>query len=269
MIAHLPAPTVAWGAWHGGRVSTRATCVLAPNAGPMTLDGTNTWVLREPASEQVVVVDPGPLDAEHLDAVRAQAMAQGGRIALILLTHRHADHAESARHFSAQVGAPVRALGRGHHDLRDGDHLDVAGLEMAVVATPGHTSDSLSLVLPADEALVSGDTILGRGTTVVAWPDGSLHEYLDSLERLARLCEGGTVRRILPGHGPAIEDAAAMVTGYQSHRRERLEQVAAALAAGVRTPRAIVELVYADQPQSVWEAAEWSVRAQIEYLTHT
>jgi glyoxylase-like metal-dependent hydrolase (beta-lactamase superfamily II) len=232
----------------------------------MTLDGTNTWVLREPGRSGCVVVDPGPLDEGHLRAVLDIATADDGRVALTLLTHDHADHAEAATRFAELAGSRVRALGRGHADLEDGDRLDVDGLEVLVVQTPGHTADSLSFLLPAEGALLTGDTILGRGTTVVAWPDGALAAYLSSLERLARLTGSGEVTRILPGHGPDLPDAAAVVRYYLTHRAERLEQVRAAVAAGLRTPRAVVERVYADVPQSVWGAAELSVRAQLDYL---
>ena len=136
------------GGWAGGVVSERATCVLAPNPGPMTLDGTNTWVLAEPGSQECVVVDPGPLHEAHLAAVLDVVAARGLRVATTLLTHGHSDHAESAARFAELTGAPVRALGRGHDDLGDGDRVLVGGLELAVVATPGHTGDSLSFVRP-------------------------------------------------------------------------------------------------------------------------
>lgn len=262
----IPAPTAPYGQWFGGQVTARAHCVVAANPGPMTLDGTNTWLLREPGSGEVVVVDPGPLLPEHLRAVRQAAEHEDGRIVAVVLTHRHADHAESAAHFAAEVGVGVQALGGGQDALGDGEHLSVAGLEIVVAATPGHTSDSLSLLVPADGALVSGDTVLGRGTTVVAWPDGSLSDYLESLDRLGAECERSVLTTILPGHGPTVTDAAAMIRGYAQHRRARLEQVAQALELGITTPRDIVATVYADQPPSLWPAAELSVRAQLDYL---
>ena len=165
-------------------MTPRAHCVLAPNPGPMTLDGTNTWVLLEPGATEAVVVDPGPLDEAHLAAVLAVVADAGARVALTVLTHGHADHAEAVPRFTELTGAPVRAVGRGHDDLADGDVVRTGGLELRIVATPGHTSDSISLALPADHALLTGDTVLGRGTTVVAHPDGELDAYLDSLDRL-------------------------------------------------------------------------------------
>jgi glyoxylase-like metal-dependent hydrolase (beta-lactamase superfamily II) len=192
-------------------------------------------------------------------------------VAQTVLTHGHADHAEGASRFAELTGAPTRAVGRGHDDLADGDEVRVGGLELRVVATPGHTSDSLSFALPADHALLTGDTVLGRGTTVVAHPDGELAAYLGSLERIAALTGGGAVTSILPGHGPVVPDAAAMVAFYRLHRAERLQQVRQALAEGASEApdvvQAIVERVYADVPREVWPAAAQSVAAQLDYLS--
>ena len=258
------------GGWSGGPAGERAGCVLAPNPGPMTLDGTNTWLLAEPGSRVAVVVDPGPDDPSHLRAVLAAVNAQGRRVGLVLLTHGHPDHAAGARRFAELTGVGVRALDPAHRlggeGLADGDVLDVGGLLIQVVGTPGHTADSLSFLVAGDGSLLTGDTVLGRGTTVVAYPDGRLADYLDSLERLAALAAGGRVRRVLPGHGPVLDDPAGVLRGYLAHRRQRLDQVAAAVAAGDRTPQAVVASVYADVDRSLWPAAELSVRAQLDYL---
>ncbi|HSP60112.1 MAG TPA: MBL fold metallo-hydrolase [Ornithinimicrobium sp.] len=256
----------------------------------MTLEGTNTWVLGEPGATDVVVVDPGPADPGHLRAVLSHVARQGSRVALTLLTHGHADHAESAPRWAELTGAPVRAVGRGHDDLEPGERLDVGGLELLVVPTPGHTGDSVSFLLPAEQVLLTGDTVLGRGTTVVAYPDGDLTSYLHSLEQLSRLTGSGTVTSIAPGHGPVVPDAAGTVEFYLDHRRERLDQVRAAverladgtaarhgrqLGAGGRPPQGeegrdladlVVAEVYADVPQEVWPAARLSVLAQLDYL---
>jgi glyoxylase-like metal-dependent hydrolase (beta-lactamase superfamily II) len=256
--------------WRGGAFGERAVCVLAPNPSPMTLDGTNTWLLAEPGSSSCVVVDPGPDDAGHLAAVGTAAADAGVRIALVLLTHGHPDHAEGARRFATDAGVAVRALDPaqrlGSEGLAGGDVVEVDGLQLRVVPTPGHTADSLSFLLAADGGLLTGDTVLGRGTTVVAWPDGRLADYLESLERLASLAADGSVLRVLPGHGPVLDDPVAVLAYYRAHRQERLEQVAAAVAAGDRTAAQVVERVYADVDRSLWPAAELSVRAQLEYL---
>ncbi len=255
----------------GGPATPRAVCVLAPNPSPMTLDGTNTWLLSEPDSDLAVVVDPGPLDEDHLRAVVATAEAAGRRIALTLLTHGHADHAEGAARFAELTGAPVRALDPalrlGEEGLAPGDVVTAGGLELRVLATPGHTSDSLCFELTADAAILTGDTVLGRGTTMVAHPDGRLGDYLDSLRRLRRMTDTGDVETILPGHGPVLADARGAVEYYLAHRASRLAQVESAVERGHRTAEEVVAHVYADVPTALWPAAELSVRAQLDYLT--
>jgi glyoxylase-like metal-dependent hydrolase (beta-lactamase superfamily II) len=263
--------------WTGGSFGELGTCVLAPNPNIMTLDGTNTWVLREPGGGRSVVVDPGPPDPAHLAAVEEAA----GPVAVVLLTHHHLDHSESAKQFAERVGCGVRALDPayrlGEEGLGDGDVVEVDGLEIRVVGTPGHTADSLSFLLPAEQAVLTGDTVLGRGTTVVAHPDGQLGAYLDSLDRLHALAERHEVERIWPGHGPAIDQALGALDYYIAHRHERLDQVRAALTQlesaphpeGISVdelPRRVVEIVYTDVDPVLWGAAELSVRAQLAYL---
>ena len=263
--------------WSGGAYGERARCVLAPNANPMTLDGTNTWVLREPGGRRSVVVDPGPPDPGHLDAIAEVA----GEVAVVLLTHHHLDHSEAAREFAERLRCGVRALDPGQRlgseGLADGDVVAVDGLEIRVVGTPGHTADSLSFLVPAEGTVLTGDTVLGRGTTVVAHPDGELGAYLDSLDRLHALAAEQEVSAIWPGHGPVIDDALAVLDYYISHRQERLAQVRDALrslqqarhpegVAADELPRRVVEIVYADVDPVLWGAAELSVRAQLDYL---
>ncbi len=249
-------------------VTALASVVLANNPDPMTLEGTNTWLLRAPDSPGAIVVDPGPDDETHLQAVLGAA----GSVSEILLTHGHADHSAGARRFHELTGARVRALDPQHRyggeGLGEGAVVAAAGVEVRVWATPGHSSDSLSFLLdPRDgsaAAVLTGDTILGRGTTVVAHPDGVLADYLTSLRRLRELGPA----TVLPGHGPELEQAGAAAEFYLAHREERLEQIRAALRrlGPDATPRQIVEDVYADVDQNVWWAAELSVRAQLDYL---
>lgn len=274
--------TVEYGVPH--RVTPRATLVRAANPGPMTLEGTNSWLLAEPGSTDVVVVDPGPDDPAHLDALLAAVAGPGGaggadgRVAAVLLTHGHPDHAEGAASLARRAaslagrtgGVGVLALDPAHRlgdeGLTGGQTVAVGGLEVRVVATPGHTGDSLSFHLSADGAVLTGDTVLGRGSTVVAHPDGRLADYLASLHRLRELAvhEGATT--LLTGHGPVLTDAVAAIEGYLAHRAERLAQVEAALAAGATTAGDVVRLVYADVDPVLWPAAELSVRAQLDYL---
>ena len=270
--------SVADPSWRGGAWGERAHCVLCPNPSPMTLEGTNTWVLGEPGRDEVVVVDPGPLDELHLQRVLAHVAGRGARVSLTLLTHGHADHAESAGRWAELTGAPVRAVGRGHDDLATGETLRIGGLEVLVVPTPGHTADSVSFLLPAEQVLLTGDTVLGRGTTVVAYPDGDLTSYLASLEHLRHLTGSGRATSIAPGHGPVVPDAAGTVEHYLAHRHERLDQVRAALEELRREDRVagagpapdladrVVQAVYADVPRAVWPAARLSVLAQLDYL---
>jgi glyoxylase-like metal-dependent hydrolase (beta-lactamase superfamily II) len=225
----------------------------------MTLEGTNTWVLRDSASQSCVVVDPGPLSERHLAEVAAC-----GPVDVVLLTHGHLDHSEGARRFAELTGAPVRALDPamrlGEEGLGDGDVVAAAGLELRVLATPGHSSDSLCFVL--EDAVLTGDTVLGRGTTVVAHPDGVLRDYLDSLRRLRELGD----LTVLPGHGPELAAAGVVAEQYLAHRTARLEQVSAAVAAGATTPEQVVQVVYAEVDRVLWPAATLSVRAQLAYL---
>ncbi|GHB90801.1 MBL fold metallo-hydrolase [Streptomyces albogriseolus] len=253
-----------------GPATARAVNVLAPNPSVMTLDGTNTWILSEPDSGLAVVVDPGPLDDGHLRHVVSTAEQAGKRVALTLLTHGHPDHAEGAARFAELTGTQVRALDPalrlGDEGLAAGDVVTVGGLELRVVPAPGHTADSLCFHLPADQAVLTGDTVLGRGTTVVAHPDGRLGDYLDTLRRLRSLTVDDGVHTVLPGHGPVLDDAQGAVEYYLAHRAHRLAQVETAVENGHRTPSEVVAHVYADVDRALWPAAELSVRAQLEYL---
>lgn len=251
----------------GSALPSWCTLIRADNPGPMTLDGTNSYVLHTGSGN--VVVDPGPLLEDHLRAV-----ADRGPVAVVVLTHHHADHTAGVPRFAELTGAPVLArdprLCRGGDPLADGSALDVAGLDVRVVHTPGHTADSICLTVTdgSTRALLSGDTVLGRGTSIVAHPDGSLGDYLDSLRTLLDAARtGGSGGRLLwPGHGPVRADAARVIEEYLAHRKLRLNQVRAALAAGARTPMDVVATVYADVDRAVWPAAEATVRAQLDYL---
>ncbi|WP_235632227.1 MBL fold metallo-hydrolase [Mycolicibacterium rutilum] len=236
--------------------------LLCNNPGLMTLEGTNTWVLRGPGSDEMVIVDPGPDDDEHIARI-----AELGPIPLVLISHKHEDHTGAIDKIVERTGAVVRSVGSGFlrglgGPLTDGEVIDAAGLRITVMATPGHTVDSLSFVL--DDAVLTADTVLGRGTTVIDQEDGSLAAYLDSLQRLRGLGH----RAVLPGHGPDLEDLEAVSDMYLQHREERLEQVRAALQelGDDATTRQVVEHVYTDVDEKLWDVAEWSVQAQLDYL---
>jgi glyoxylase-like metal-dependent hydrolase (beta-lactamase superfamily II) len=243
--------------------------IRAPNPGPMTLDGTNTWVITD-ADQGALVIDPGPVIQSHLEAVLAACKP---RLITIVLTHRHLDHSEAAALLAERAGCGVRAADPqfrvGPAGLDCGDQIRLGPITLEVIETPGHTSDSRSLLLTGPDGvsrLITGDVVLGRGTTVITHPDGDLAAYFDSLDLLERLATTSNIAELLPGHGPVVTDPLAWLSFYRRHREERLDQVRAALAAGDRTASEVVARVYADVDRSLWQAAEQSVRAQLEYL---
>jgi glyoxylase-like metal-dependent hydrolase (beta-lactamase superfamily II) len=244
------------------QVTDTASVLLCDNPGLMTLDGTNTWVLQGRGSDERVIVDPGPDDDAHIERI-----ASLGKIPLVLISHRHGDHTDAIDKLVERTGAVVRAVGSGFlrglgGPLTDGEVIDAAGLSIKVMATPGHTADSLSFLI--DGAVLTADTVLGRGTTVIDNEDGSLREYMESLRRLNGL--GG--RAVLPGHGPELADLEAVTAMYVAHREERLAQVREALVTlgDDATARQVVEHVYTDVDEQLWPHAEWSVQAQLDYL---
>jgi glyoxylase-like metal-dependent hydrolase (beta-lactamase superfamily II) len=248
------------------RLDEVTTLVLAPNPSPMTLEGTNTYLLGAPSSGAVVVVDPGPDLLVHREAVEAALAERDAEVAAVVLTHHHADHAEAAG-WAASWGVALHAftprlVKAEAAALRDGEVLSHAGVAIEAVHTPGHASDHLCLRVGDTGAILTGDHVLGRGTSVVAWPDGDMGAYLASLERLAAL----PADVLYPGHGPVVEDPAGKVAAYLAHRHEREEQVLAALRGGATTPAGIVAVVYADVDPILHPAAERSVRAHLDKL---
>ncbi|TDT29867.1 MBL fold metallo-hydrolase [Naumannella halotolerans] len=244
--------------------------LLAPNPGPMTLDGTNTYLLGDPG-EPRVVVDPGPVEDDHLAAILAAAPAG---IAEIWLTHHHLDHLAAVPVLAAETGALVRAWRTPTElevevdrfaPLADDQRLPAGARAIHI---PGHTSDSVGFVVADDPGpvLLTGDMVLGRGTTVITHPDGDVGAYLASLDRMRGLVDGEPLVALLPGHGPRLDDPAAALDHYLRHRQQRLDQVRAVLAEGAQTAEEVVEIVYAEVDASVKQAALWSVRAQLDYL---
>jgi len=248
------------------RTSALTHSLLAPNAGAMTLDGTNSYLIGGPHSDSIVIVDPGPLHEGHL-----AALAAFGRVELVVITHRHADHTAASVRFAEITGAPVRAFDAQYcvngDPLVDAERLVVAGTDIRIIATPGHTDDSICLHLPGDGtagSVLTGDTVLGRGTSII---DGTLADYLTSLHGLRALGSA----TVLPAHGPVLPDLVAVCDAYLAHRHDRLDQVRAALLTlGEDASVAqVTDLVYAHTDSAVRFAAEASVRAQLTYLRRT
>lgn len=244
------------------QLSPLVTRVLANNPTIMTGPGTNTYVV---GTDPVVVIDVGPEDEAHIDAVDA---AVGMReVTAVLSTHHHSDHCPGTVPFARRRGAPV--LARRHKqgpeidsELEDGDHLEAGGARLTVLFTPGHASDHLCFVLEEEGALFSGDHIMSGSTVVIAPPDGHMATYLDSLRRVLALPVG----RIYPGHGPPIPDGKAVVAEYIAHREMRREQVAARLTAGDNGIEEIVAAVYAEIPAAYHPIARFSVQAHLHQL---
>ena len=251
----------------------RARVVTASNPGALTLAGTNTWILFEPDADRCVVVDPGPDDAEHVDAVLAEVERLGSQVALVLVTHRHSDHTGAVDAFQQRTGAPVRAVDpawcRGTVPLVDREVIEIDGLHVQVIATPGHTDDSVSFFLPRDGAIVTGDTILGEGSSLIAWPDGQLGPYLESLQRLRDVAAAGLSLTLLPGHGPLVLWGLDAINTLVAHRVKRLEQVTSVLDGGGRTVTEIVQAVYGLPGPALHDVVVAQVKAQLEYLAAT
>jgi glyoxylase-like metal-dependent hydrolase (beta-lactamase superfamily II) len=250
--------------------------LLAPNPSPMTLDGTRTFVVGR---ERPAVIDPGPADPSHLDALAAAL--EGHRPVAILLTHAHPDHADAAPELARRTGAPVMmARGAPGPRLFDGavrwigerDRVQTDAGVLRVVQTPGHAPEHVVFLLDAnggegDRALFAGDLFMGGAdTTLVAPPEGNLTEYLQSLNRVQALNPSA----IHPAHGPTIEDPLAAIHRYRAHRAERIAQVQRALAAGPARPRELIDRVYgAELHPALRGAAEGSLRAILSHLRGT
>ena len=236
--------------------------MIAPNPGPMTLTGTNTYLVGDGAGA-LAAIDPGPDDPRHVQAILAAA-APLGRITTVLVTHRHLDHLPAAAPLCQATGARLV----GHAELPGvqrpvGDGQTAFG-PVRALETPGHTRDSLCFWDPAEGALFTGDLVAGTGTVVLDDQPGALADYISSLERLLEL----EPRTIYPGHGPIVEDAMGKLEEYVAHRRERLRQVIDALASrGPSTVDELVSTIYPDVPPGLAPMAARNVRANLDKLS--
>jgi glyoxylase-like metal-dependent hydrolase (beta-lactamase superfamily II) len=246
------------------RLSPIVRVALAPNPSPYTLEGTNTYVIGE---RNPIVLDPGPNDDTHLERVLEEA----GTPSIVLVSHRHPDHAEGAERFADMARAPLAAYASNGNSvcataaaIADGQKISADGATLIAMYTPGHASDHLSFVLEEEHSLFTGDHVLGRGTTVIAYPDGDLVAYLASLDR----ARAATPRRLYPGHGPVVEDPDPVLAYYKEHRLERERQVLAAVEAGDETVPEMVARIYVDYDPALHPVAALSVMAHLEKLRH-
>lgn len=236
--------------------------VVAPNPGPMTLTGTNTYLVGDD-SGNVAVVDPGPDDIpSHLQAI-VDAARPMGRISAVIVTHRHLDHLPAATPLCERTGAALH----GHPDLPGVQHALADGVvafgSLIALHTPGHTRDSVCLWNTGDHDLFTGDLVLGTGTAVLDDAPGALGDYLSSLERLREL----EPRTIYPGHGPIVADGVAKLTEYYNHRQQRVRQVVDALESlGPASPEQLAAAIYVDVAQNLLPAAARNVRANLDML---
>jgi glyoxylase-like metal-dependent hydrolase (beta-lactamase superfamily II) len=259
------------------QVSPLIRRVVARNPGPFTFTGTGTYIVGQGA---VAVIDPGPADPEHLEALK-RAVA-GEQVTHVLVTHTHADHSPLARPFAESHGAPVFAArpplaaglsgARTEEDadaaffpdvvLEGGEQLSGPGWTIETLATPGHASNHLAFALLEENALFSGDHVMGWSTTVVAPPDGEMSAYYASLDRTA--ARGFST--LWPTHGPPIVEPAPFLAAYKAHRRERERQILRQIEAGRTTIAEMVPVIYAQVDPRLWPAASMSVLAHLLHL---
>ena len=255
--------------------------VTAPNPGPMTFTGTRTYLVG--AGRDRAVIDPGPDDPRHLDAV-AEALGPGVRAAAILVTHAHLDHSAGARRLAARLDAPILAFGERPRSpamarlaaagalgggegidaaflpdltLADGALVEGAGWTLRAIHTPGHIGNHLCLAW--GDRVFSGDHVMGWATSLVSPPDGDMGAYMQSLDRLA----AERAARLYPGHGDPVADPAARIAALAAHRREREAQILSALAAGPADAPALAARIYQDTPSALLPAATRNVLAHL------
>jgi glyoxylase-like metal-dependent hydrolase (beta-lactamase superfamily II) len=233
---------------------TTVSRVVAPNPGPYTGPGTNTWILD--AGPVAIVIDPGPDDDQHLAALERRLA--GKTVGVVLVTHSHPDHLPLAERFAR----PHKASVRRHPELKDGDVVRAGNLSVTALYTPGHSADHLSFLLADDRAIFTGDLILGQGSSMVTYPEGDVAAYLRSLDRLASL----EPRMLFPGHWDPVTDAMGKIAEYRRHRLERESQILTEVRGGEGTAAELTRRVYGDLDEKLALAAEMTLRAHLKKL---
>lgn len=229
--------------------------MVAPNPGPYTGPGTNTWLVE--AGPVTVVIDPGPDDETHLAAIHRAL--KGSTVAVVLVTHSHPDHLPLADRLAARHKATVRRF----PGLADGDVVRAGSLNITALHTPGHSSDHLAFWLPPDRAVFTGDLVLGQGSSMVTYPEGDVAAYLRSLERLSAL----EPAILFPGHWDPVTDAPRKLEEYHAHRLDREQQVRTAVAQGPGTLGEVTARVYGRElGDELMRAAEMTTRAHLQKL---
>lgn len=270
--------------WQGGRVSNLVTCLRADNPSPMTYVGTNTWIVANPEKvqgedTQAIVIDPSP-EGDQTQCILDTCAEMGVKVGAIFLTHDHHDHTAGARELADKTGAPIygpkEEMGadtpcgpfKVDHLLQEGLLYPFEGAPIfEVYKLPGHSSDSMGLLLSEEQLMFVGDVVFRHGPTVVFYPDGHLGDYLASLDLLEDLVKLGKVRIFCPGHGYPVTDPMRALEATREHRLERLDQVKEALASGVsRDADALFDAVYEGVDESLRWASLRSIEAQLVYL---
>lgn len=244
------------------QVSPLVRVILAPNAGVMTGPGTNTYVV---GSGPFLVIDPAVDDDEYFDALLEACERD---VDQILITHRHSDHVGGVARLVEATSARVRAWGSGEvggtpvEPLEPDELIEVPGVTLRSLHTPGHASDHVCFYMEGAASLFAGDTILGEGTAVIAPPDGDMKDYLDTLRRLGDLY----IDRIFPGHWRPLDGGAEVIRGYLEHRKAREAKILNAVPVDGAGLDAIVAAAYADTPEHLHPVARFSAVAHLEML---
>jgi glyoxylase-like metal-dependent hydrolase (beta-lactamase superfamily II) len=273
-MPHMPLPPKPWPTDAVERLEPLVRRVLAPNPSPFTYTGTQTYLVG--TDEEVAVIDPGPDDLGHLDALLAAI--GGAKITAIACTHTHRDHSPGAAQLAVKTGAPIVGCAplviesgeprvdapfdreyRPDRILADGEQVFGQGWTLTAVATPGHTSNHLCYALEESGALFSGDHVMGWSTSIVVPPDGDMADYMTSLEKLYARAD----RIYYPAHGPAVEKPKQLVRGMIGHRRQRERQIVKLLGEGPHQVMELIPKMYRGVDQRLWPAAAQSVLAHL------